>query len=53
MQSSDISNPTPTIWLAFRQGKLRAADFNCLDKKSKKTVWGMLLAATAGQLKCL
>jgi len=62
MQSSNFSEPSPTIRLAFsqdrlelliRQGKLHAADFNCLDKKSKKTVWGMLLSATAGQLKRL
>lgn len=62
MQPSGFSNPTPTIRLAFsqdrlellmRQGKLHAADFNCLDKISKKTVWGMLLSATAGQLQRL
>lgn len=32
------------------QGKLHAADFNCLDKKSKRTVWSMLLAGAAHRL---
>lgn len=32
------------------QWKLHAADFNCLDKKSKRTVWSMLLAAAAHRL---
>lgn len=48
-----------TIHLAFREdrlqtllaeGKLHAADFNCLDKPSKRTVWSMLLAAAARKL---
>lgn len=48
-----------TIHLAFdqdrlerliREGKLHAADFNCLDKSSKRSVWSMLLAAAAGKL---
>ncbi len=49
-----------TIHLAFRQerletlilqGKLHAADFNCLDSSSKRSVWSMLLAAAASRLK--
>ncbi|MCX4193640.1 hypothetical protein [Methylophaga sp. OBS1] len=48
-----------TIHLAFREdrlqtliaeGKLHAADFNCLDKPSKRTVWSMLLAAAARRM---
>lgn len=48
-----------TIHLAFREdrlqtllaeGKLHAADFNCLDKPSKRTVWSMLLSAAARKL---
>lgn len=48
-----------TIHLAFREdrlqtliaeGKLHAADFNCLDKPSKRTVWSMLLAAAARKM---
>jgi hypothetical protein len=48
-----------TIHLAFDQhrlqaliqeGKLHAADFNCLDKSSKRTVWTMLLSAAARKL---
>ncbi len=35
----------------IRQGKLHAADFNCLDKKSKSTVWSMLLSATASRIR--
>ncbi len=47
------------IHLAFREdrlqtliaeGKLHAADFNCLDKPSKRTVWSMLLAAAARKM---
>jgi hypothetical protein len=46
----------PDIHLAFsqdrlealiREGKLHAADFNCLDKSSKRSVWNMLLTAAA------
>ncbi|MCX4187419.1 hypothetical protein [Methylophaga sp. OBS4] len=33
--------------MLIREGKLHAADFNCLDKTSKKTVWGLLLSAAA------
>jgi len=49
-----------TIHLAFRQerletlihqGKLHAANFNCLDPSSKRSVWSMLLAAAASRLK--
>lgn len=48
-----------TIHLAFSEerlktliaeGKLHAADFNCLDKPSKRTVWSMLLAAAARRM---
>lgn len=48
-----------TIHLAFsqdrlealiREGKLHAADFNCMDKTSKRTVWSMLLSAAARRL---
>jgi hypothetical protein len=35
----------------IREGKLHAADFNCLDKTSKKTVWGLLLSAAARTLR--
>ncbi|AFJ02748.1 hypothetical protein Q7C_1599 [Methylophaga frappieri] len=31
----------------IRQGKLHAADFNCLDASSKRSVWSMLLSAAA------
>lgn len=58
MHTSNFSKTPTPIHLAFsqerlelliRQGKLHAADFNCLDRSSKKTVWGMLLAAAAGR----
>jgi len=48
-----------TIHLAFSEdrlqtliaeGKLHAADFNCLDKPSKRSVWSMLLATTARKI---
>ena len=61
MQTSKTYFPERnTIHLAFSpdrlealisQGKLHAADFNCLDKKSKRTVWGMLLSAAAHRLR--
>lgn len=35
----------------IREGKLHAADFNCLDPDSKKTVWSMLLAAAARSMR--
>ncbi|SFJ78902.1 hypothetical protein [Methylophaga sulfidovorans] len=35
----------------IREGKLHAADFNCLDRSSKKTVWNMLLSTAARKLK--
>lgn len=31
----------------IREGKLHAADFNCLDQTSKRTVWNLLLATAA------
>ncbi len=31
----------------IHEGKLHAADFNCLDKTSKRSVWNMLLSAAA------
>jgi hypothetical protein len=34
----------------IREGKLHASDFNCLDKSSKRTVWGLLLAVAARKL---
>ncbi|MTI63349.1 hypothetical protein [Methylophaga sp.] len=51
--------PSHTIHLAFSEdrlqaliaeGKLHAADFNCLDKPSKRTVWSMLLATAARKM---
>jgi hypothetical protein len=48
-----------SIHLAFEQdtlealiqaGKLHAADFNCLDQTSKRTVWSMLLSVAARRL---
>ncbi len=60
MKTASFNTHRPkTIHLAFRQdtlevlireGKLHAADFNCLDKSSKCTVWSMLLSATARKL---
>lgn len=37
--------------MLIRQGKLHAADFNCLDSSSKRSVWSMLLVAAASRLK--
>ncbi|KGM05820.1 hypothetical protein LP43_2382 [Methylophaga thiooxydans] len=34
----------------IQEGKLHAADFNCLDKTSKRTVWNMLLSTAAKTL---
>ena len=34
----------------IREGKLHAADFTCLDKPSKRTVWSLLLSVAAGKL---
>lgn len=34
----------------IREGKLHAADFNCLDQTSKRTVWNLLLATAAKAL---
>ncbi|WP_297807561.1 hypothetical protein [uncultured Methylophaga sp.] len=60
MKTAHIHNQgSSTIHLAFDQdrlealiqeGKLHAADFNCLDKSSKRTVWSMLLSAAARTL---
>jgi len=60
MKSAQLSNQTNhCIHLAFEQktletliqaGKLHAADFNCLDKTSKRTVWNMLLSVAARRL---
>jgi hypothetical protein len=40
-----------TLDTLIHVGKLHAADFNCLNKSSKKTVWNMLLSAAARKLK--
>ncbi|MEC9412340.1 MAG: hypothetical protein VX829_06640 [Pseudomonadota bacterium] len=40
-----------TLETLIHEGKLHAADFNCLNKSSKKTVWNMLLSAAARKLK--
>jgi hypothetical protein len=46
-----VINQTGSIHLAFdpntleyliREGKLHASDFNCLDKKSKNSVWDLM-----------
>ena len=60
MKPDQLNNQAnQTIHLAFEQetlealiktGKLHAADFNCLDKSSKTTVWSMLLSAAARRL---
>lgn len=60
MKTAQFNNQgRSTIHLAFnqdrletliREGKLHAADFNCLDKSSKRTVWSMLLSAAARKL---
>ncbi|MDB2704993.1 hypothetical protein N9Y67_00470 [Pseudomonadota bacterium] len=34
----------------MQEGKLSAADFYCLDPKSKKSVWGMLRSLAASVL---
>ncbi|WP_438970269.1 hypothetical protein [Methylophaga sp.] len=57
MKTAQINSQTKaSILLAFEQdklemliheGKLHAADFNCLDKTSKRSVWNMLLSAAA------
>lgn len=55
-KTQSLSHRSATIHLAFdqqklaaliREGKLHAADFNCLDPYSKKTVWTLLLSAAA------
>lgn len=60
MKTAQFNSHThDTIHLAFsqdrlealiREGKLHAADFNCLDKTSKRTVWSMLLTVAARTL---
>lgn len=35
----------------IRDGKLHAADFNCLDPASKHAVWRVVLAAAARELR--
>lgn len=56
---SSIPQHQQSIHLAFeqrrletliREGKLHAADFNCLDKSSKRTVWSLLLSVAARRL---
>lgn len=58
--SKSFFSERSTIHLAFtpdrleslmRQGKLHATDFNCLDNKSKRTVWGVLLSVAAHKLR--
>ena len=60
MQFNKPTSHSQVIHLAFsqdrlemliRQGKLHAADFNCLDSSSKRSVWSMLLAAAASRMK--
>lgn len=36
--------------MLIHEGKLHAADFNCLDKTSKRSVWNMLLSAAARRM---
>lgn len=50
LQQVHLTFDSETLELLLRSGKLHAADFKCLDKASKRKVWGMLLAATARRL---
>lgn len=59
MNSNNLTT-NKTIHLAFesarlesliREGKLHGSDFNCLDRTSKKSVWGMLLSAAARSIR--
>ena len=48
--SINLAFDETTLETLIREGKLHAADFNCLDRSSKKTVWNMLLSAAARKL---
>ncbi len=60
MQFNKPSSERQTIRQSFRQEcleklirqvKLHAADFNCLNPSSKRSVWSMLLTDAASRLK--